>query len=139
IVVRTVNKVNDTKNPLTYLHRSMLRREFSVTGRWESINIANTVVMADVVAMDSELPLKKRDSITRASGEITKIGMKLYLTEKQLTELNLLISNNPTSSQIGAKLFQDTKRVINGVYERLEKMFLEGLSTGVTVVEDTEN
>src|SRR5690606_37873765 len=47
--------------------------------------------------------------------------------------------NGSNDKQIIAKLFADTPRVIEGVYERLEAMFLQGLSTGVTLVEDSEN
>jgi hypothetical protein len=139
ITVRVVETLNDTKNPLTYLHRRMLRKDFSVNGKWESVTTANTMVMADVVAMDSSLPLKKRDAISKANGDITKMGMELKLNEKQLTELDALVAQNATDAQILAKLFADTPKVIGGIYERLEAMFLEGLSTGLTLVEDTEN
>lgn len=139
ITLRVVETLNDTKNPLTYLHRRMLRKDFSVNGKWESVTTANTMVMADVVAMDSSLPLKKRDAISKANGDITKMGMELKLNEKQLTELDALVAQNATDAQILAKLFADTPKVIGGVYERLEAMFLEGLSTGLTLVEDTEN
>jgi len=139
ITVAVVSKLNDTKNPLTYLHRSMLKKDYSVTGKWESISAANTLVMADVVAMDSPLPLKKRDSISKANGDIAKMGMELKLNERQLTDLDTLVAQGGTDSQILAKLFADTPKVIGGIYERLEEMFLMGLSSGVTLVEDTEN
>lgn len=139
ITLRIVETLNDTKNPVTYLHRRFLRKDFSVTGKWESINAANTMVMADVVAMDSPLPLKKRDTISKAFGNIAKMGMELALNERQLTDLDTLIAQGGTDAQILGKLFADTPRVISGIYERLEEMFLMGLSSGVTLVEDTEN
>lgn len=139
IVVSVTDKLNDTKVPLKYRYQTMLRKNYSVTGKWESINVANTLVMADVVAMDSPLPLKKRDSISKASGDIPKMGMELKLNERQLTDLDTLVAQNATDAQILAKLFQDTPRCIGGVYERIEKMFLQALSTGVTLVDDDEN
>lgn len=139
IVVRMVETTNDSKNPITYLHKTMLRKDYSVDGKWASVNVANTLVAADVVAMDSSLPLKKRDSITKATGDIPKMGMELKLNEKQLTDLDTLVAQGATEQQIIAKLFQDVPKVIGGVYERNEAMFLEGLSTGVTLVEDAEN
>lgn len=139
ITVSVVEKLNDTKNPLTYLHRQMLKKDFSVSGKWESISAANTMVMADVVAMDSSLPLKKRDSISKANGDIPKMGMELKLNEKQLTDLDTLVAQGGTINQILAKLFNDTPKVIGGIYERNEAMFLQGLSTGITLVEDSEN
>ena len=133
VVVHTVEKLNDKQNnTLTYLHKQMLRKEFSVSGKWETISTLNTRVSADFVSMDSSLPLKRRDSIEKASGDIAKSGMELWLNETQLTELFTLAQlRNIQESDIVAKLFTDTPRVITGVYELQEKMFLQGLSTGV--------
>lgn len=139
ITIRVAETLNDTKNPLTYLFKSMLAKNYSVSGKWESINTVNTLVAADVVSVDSTLPLKKRNSLSKASGDICKMGMTLYLNEKQLQDLDTLIKVGGTDAQIVAKLFQDTSKCIGGVYERLESMFLEGLSTGVTLVTDDEN
>lgn len=139
ITLRVVETINGTTSTASYLHRRMLRRDYSVSGKWESVNSANSLVMADVVAMDSSLPLKKRDSISKANGDIPKMGMELQLNEKQLTDLDTLIAQGGTNAQILGKLFADTPKVIGGILERIEYMFLEGLSTGVALVEDTEN
>jgi len=139
IVTGIVATLNGTKAPLVYYHKRFLKKNFSLDGKWQSINATNTLVMADVVAMDSSLPLKKRDSISRATGDIPKMGMELALREQQLTNLQLLRLQPGTEPQLIAKLFEDTPRVIGGIYERLEQMFLEALSTGVTVIDDTEN
>lgn len=140
IVVKVTETINGKNaESLTYMFKQMLRKEFSVTGKWESISTLNTRVSADFVAMDSSLPLKRRDSIGKASGDIAKSGMELWLNEKQLTELDAMVAQGSTNSEIVAKLFQDTPKVITGVYELMEKAFLEGFSTGVTVIDDTEN
>lgn len=139
ITLRVVENLNDTKNPLTYLHKRMLKTDFSVTGKWESVTAAYSLVAADVVAMDSSLPLKKRDAIARASGDIPKMGMELKLNERQLTDLDTLVAQGAPDVQIVTKLFVDVPRCIGGIYERNEGIFLEGLSTGLALVEDTEN
>lgn len=139
IIVRTVETLNDTKRPLSYLHTTMLRPVFSVTGKWESLSASFSLVAADVVAMDSELPLKSRDSISQASGDIPKMGIELALNETELTQLDTLISSGASNGQVIAKLFADTPRAIGAIYERNEAIFLRGFSTGVTVVEDPEN
>lgn len=140
IVVKVVDKLNDKNNEtLTYMFKDMLRKEYSVTGKWEAVSTLNTRVSADFVAMDSSLPLKRRDSIAKASGDIAKSGMELWLNEKQLTELDAMIAQGAQDADIVAKLFQDTPRVITGIYELMEKAFLEGFSTGVTVVDDNDN
>jgi hypothetical protein len=141
IVVKTVETINGKNNEqaLTYLFKTMLRKEYSVTGKWDSISLLNTRVSADYVAMDSSLPLKMRDSIGKASGDIVKSGMELWLNEKQLTDLDTMIAQKVSDADIIAKLFQDTPKVISGIYELMEKSFLEGLSTGMAVIDDTEN
>ena len=147
ITVSIVEKLNDRSNTteLPYLHRTMLRPAYSVTGKWEALTILNSLVAADVVSMDSSLPLKKRPTVRRASGDIPKMGMQLKLNETQLTELNTLISqagagnSQIINNQIITRIFEDVPRVIRGIYERNEFMFLQGLSTGVTSVIDSEN
>ena len=131
--------MNGGKTPLTYLHRIMLTKEFSPTLKWGSLSINNQVVSADIVAMDSSLPLKRRDSLSKADGDIPKIGMKLSLNETTMNELNILTSTNAPDAEIIKKLFRDTDKVIAGIWERLEYMFLEGLSTGVALVPTEDN
>ena len=91
IVLAVTTLLNGTaETPTTYLHRRMLRLSESVTGKWETLLAKNTNVQADIVSMDSSLPLKKRDSLGRASGDIPKSGLELKLNETQLTELQVL-------------------------------------------------
>lgn len=58
LVLGLVATFNDKATPQRYRFKTMLREELSVSGKWESVSVANTLVMADVVAMDSDLPLK---------------------------------------------------------------------------------
>lgn len=139
IVARVTETLNGTKTGPTYLFQAMLREDESVDGKWESISTANTLVAADVVAMDSALPLKKRDSKYQASGDIPKMGLRMQLNERQLTDLDTLVARGAKDSQIVAKLFADTPKVIAAILERIEFMFLQGLSSGVTLVEDADN
>jgi hypothetical protein len=140
LIAKVVEKINGTKTPQTYLHKTMLRKEYSPTLKWNSINVDGSTVAADVVAMDSPLPLKKRDSISKADGDIPKLGMKLALNERTMTDLNILVNSPQTQeSTILQKLFQDTAKAITGIYEILELMFLQALSSGVTLIADTAN
>lgn len=139
LVVGIVRKSNDSTNAPVYLFKSMLNKQFSVTGKWESLSIANSLVMADVVAMDSSLPLKNRDSVSKASGDIPKMGIELALNERQLKDLDILVATGGTTEQLLSVLFADTPKVISAVYERLEAMFLQALSTGICLVDDDKN
>lgn len=136
---KIVEKLNGTKEPLTYLHRTMLRKTFSPTLKWGSLSSSNTVVSADVVAMDSSLPLKKRDSLRKADGDIPKLGLKLYLNETTMNELNILLATGGQDQEILRKLFNDTNKVVSGVWERLEYMFHQALSTGLILITDEDN
>lgn len=135
LTIKVVETLNGENRQPSYLHRSMLRKEESVDGKWESISSDNITVAADVVAMDSSLPLKSRPAISTATGDIPKMGMELKLNENQLTALDTLVAKGAKDSQIVAKLFADTPRVITGIYEQLEAMFLRGLSTGIALVD----
>lgn len=141
IVTQVVNELNGTRVQRPFYHKQMLTPTYSASGKWEAVSSANSRVMADVVAMDSELPLKKRDSISKASGDLPKLGMKMWLNEKQLTELDTLnnalggANSEAIQRQMIRIIFADTPRVIEGIDERLEFMFLQGLSTGVTLVD----
>lgn len=144
LVTAIVEKYNAENRPLPYYYRQFCRPEFSVDGKWQSVTVNNSLVAADIVALDSEIALKKRAAIGQSTGDIPKMGMKLALNEQELTNLDTLVARaalngGANNAQIVAKLFQDVDRVIGGGYERIEAMFLEGLSTGVTVVPDSEN
>lgn len=139
LVLAITEKLNDKNQPeLSYMFKQLLRQEYSVDGRWASLTGQYTRVAADVVAMDSPLPLKKRDSLEKASGELPKLGMELFLNEKQMSDIDTLINQGVDEKTIIAKIFEDTPRVIAGIWERLELMFLQGLSTGVALA-DTDN
>lgn len=139
VVTGIVEKLNGEQSPnLSYLHKRLLGKEYSVDGRWESLTGNYSRVSADVVAMDSALPLKKRDALSRASGDIPKLGMELYLNEKQMSDIDTMVARGMNIAEITAKIFNDTPRVITGVYERLESMFLLGLSTG-SAIADSDN
>jgi len=139
IILKTLEKLNGKPGDLalTYMFKNMLRKEYSLNGKWETLTALNTRVSADVVSMDSQLPLKKRDTLSKASGDIAKSGMKLWLNETQITAINDLIRNTQMPENIFIKkIFEDVPRVITGVYELMEYLFLKGLSSGVALVDD---
>lgn len=141
LTAKIIQRLNDTTNPaaVSYLHRTMLRKEYSPNLKWESMSVAGSIVAADVIAMDSPIPLKRRDSIARANGDVPKIAMQMALREKELTDLGIIARTPGRYQDLLAKLFSDTQKVIAGQYETLEYMFLLGLSSGVTVIADANN
>jgi len=139
IILGVVTKINGGKTELSYLHKTMLTEELSTDLKFSTLTINSTIVAADIVAMDSPLPLKKRDAIGTANGEIAKLGMKKKLTEKQLSDIDTLVAKKVENKVIVEKIFNDAVSCTMGVYEKLEYVFLSALSTGIALIEDTEN
>lgn len=139
IILGVVTKINGGKTELSYLHKSMLTEELSTDLKWSTLTVNSTIVSADIVAMDSPLPLKKRDSQGTANGEIAKLGMKKKLTEKQLSDIDTLVAKKVENKVIIEKIFNDAVSCTMGIYEKVEYVFLKALSTGVALIEDSEN
>lgn len=138
--VETLNGVNGAQ-PVYYFQQH-LGKQFSVDLKWGSINSENSQVAADVVALDASVPLKSRDTFGTAEGEVPKMGMKMRKSEREMQELQTMEAlniNGRLSNQILTRLFNDPLRVTRGIYERLEYMYLEGLSTGYTTVSENIN
>lgn len=142
-------KVNGGKKPLTYLHKTMLTPVYSPDQKWEGTSANTTYVAADMVAMDSPLPVKARDSVATSSGELPKIGMKKILRETQINAINIMKAHLSMATTDEAKKSQK-RRILQrltddgtacsiGIDERNEANFLTGLSEGVVVVEDDKN
>lgn len=131
LVLSVVEKLNDSSRPLSYLYRDLLTRQYSADGKWASILARYTQVAADVVALDSELPLKARDTVEHINGEIPKLGLKRYLTEKDIKDINNMIAQGQPINRVVQRIFQDLPWAIQAVYERIEDIFLSELSTGV--------
>lgn len=137
LVLRKVESYNDENVKPTYLFRTFLKKKFSVDGKWTTLTVNNQLVTADVIALDSSIPLKARASLGKATGDIPKMGLEYQIREQELTELDTLIALGQNQQAL-QKFFADTPLVIGGQYERLEAMFLELLSTGVCEYTDTE-
>lgn len=147
-------KEKETPKNRTYLHKSMLREVYSADQKWEGTSANTTYVAADIVEMDSPLPVKKRGSIATSNGKLPKIGMKKVLFESGINTINIMKAHYNSideSSQAGkdAKL-AEKKRIMNkllddglscsvGIDETNEKNFLDALSNGVVAVEDADN
>lgn len=134
LVKKVKETINGSKEEPKYTFKAMLKETFSTDLKWGSLSSNGSVVAADIVTMNSSLPLKKRDSMGKATGEIPKSGMKMALNEKQLSDIDILRSKGDKETEVVAKIFADVKRCIAGVEETIEFMFLTGLSNGVLVV-----
>lgn len=139
---RLIEKVNGKRNKkLTYLHKgdnAMLRTEYSPDNKWESTSVNTTYVAADFVAVDSELPIKSRDSIASANGKLPKIGMSKILKESDINNINVMEAQGGNAKVIAGKLANDAVACSVGLDERNEYNFLFALSNGYVAIKDED-
>lgn len=139
IVGKIVELFNGKANEETYLHKSMLTEEYSPSLTWGSTELDHSVVAADVVALDSPLPLKKRDTIRNASGVLPKIGVKYRKGEALINDINLTQARGADEATIVSKIFDDTSKCIRSMDTTKEILFRRGLSTGELLVTEDDN
>lgn len=139
VIGQITEKFNDENHLATYLHKTMLDNEYSADMTWGSTDINNSVVAADVVSMDSSLPLKRRPSMSNAKGTICKVGMKKRLGEKEQKDIKILMSQGNKETEIVRKLSNDDAAVVAGVLVRNEIMFRSGLSSGLSLATDAND
>lgn len=137
LLQRYYEKLNGKQETPTYLHKSLFREEYSADGRWGSLSGYGTTTTADIVALDSSLPLKKRDSIGKVEGRIPKLGMKMTLNENQMVEIELLKARGQYD-RIQRILYNDSFKCVEGVEEMLEYLSLQAASTGTILVDDAD-
>ena len=139
---RLVELVNDKRQQLTYLHKgdnAMLRVEYSPDNKWESTSLNNSYVAADIIAVDSELPIKSRATIASANGKLPKIGMSKILKESDINVINVMEAQGGNTATIAAKLADDAVACSVGIDEKNEYNFLFGLSNGYVAIQDEDN
>ncbi len=133
----------------TYLHKEMMTKEYSADQKWEGTSANTTYVAADIVAMDSPLPIKKRSTLATSNGKLPKIGMKKILRETDINTINIMqaqlsMAASDTQrmeerSRIFQKILNDGDACSIGIDEKTEDVFLRGLSNGYVLIEDEDN
>lgn len=143
-------KTNGNKRELTYLHKQRLVKVYSPTQQWEGTSANTKAVAADMVALDSPLPIKRRGSVSKANGKLPKVGMTKKMNESDINAVNIMnaeLTMMPEGSdrfiqrrrQIFSKLLDDVNACSVGIDERNEMNYLIGLSEGVVLIPDEEN
>lgn len=139
VVDKITEKFNGKSQEQTLLHKTMLTEEYSADLSWGATELNHSIVAADVVSLDSSLPLKRRDSISTAKGDLPKIGVKFRKGEKDISNINVMIARGTNEATIASKIFDDTAKVVRAIEVRKEIMFLQGLSTGATLITNADN
>ncbi len=136
VINKITEKYNGKSKEQTLLHKTMLTEEYSADLNWGATELNHSIVAADVVSMDSSLPLKSRSTISKATGSIPKIGVKFSKGEKAISDINVMIAKGTDEATIASKVFDDSVKAIKAVEARKEIMFLQALSTGAVLVTD---
>lgn len=131
---------NDERNAPTYLYMRQLREVFSPTLKWNRLTLDRSIVAADVVALDSERPLKSRPALSTANGDIPKLAIKRYKDEKELVAIRSMLSDPNAETEVARQLIAEPADFCSrGIMERIEYMYLQAISTGLCVIPDAEN
>ena len=126
-------------NQRTYLHKTMLRKVYSADQKWSSASVDTTYVKADLVALNSPVPIKRRDALAHASGVLPKHGISRVMEESDINTINIMNAQGAEWSQIATKLTSDPVFCSVGIDESNEAAFLTALSDGVVAVADANN
>lgn len=131
--------LKDNSVEQNYLYNSLLRLQLSVDHKFSSVSGKNSRVTADIVSMDSDLPLKSRGKLETYNGKIPKIGLQRYLKESDLSEIDILIARGTAESTLAARIFDDYNASVIGAREKVEYMLHQAASNGVVAVPEAEN
>lgn len=123
----------------TYLHKTMLRKVYSADQKWTSASVDTTYVKADMISLNSPVPIKRRDSLAHASGTLPKHGISRVMEESDINTINIMKSQGTEWAQIAAKLTRDPVFCSVGLDESNEESFLTALCEGVVAVKDENN
>lgn len=139
VTLAITNKYNGENIQPGYYFRRFFTPKYSLDGTYNALSIYNKRIVADIVALDSALPLKSRASVGSAKGELPKIGTERNLNESELRQLRLMLRADSDELMIMRTFFQDVDAVYSGVLEQWEALALQAMSTGLILVTDATN
>lgn len=139
VTLAVTNKYNGENAQPAYYFRRFFTPKYSFDGTYNALTIYNRRIVADIVSLDSSLPLKSRASVGSAKGELPKIGTERALNESELKQLRLMVAAGSDELTIMRTFFQDVDNVYSGVLEQWENLALQAISSGIILVDDTTN
>lgn len=119
--------------------RKYLKLEYTPDLRFDSATFNDSVVRAEIVAMNSSLPLKSRGALGVASGKLPKVGMAYKKEEDFFERIDAMKNKGMKNAVIAGKLLEDVPNILGGFDAFLDYGFLQGLSTGVGLIPEEDN
>lgn len=102
--------------------------------KWETLTGRKRVpVMAEVISYDASFPEKRRDKVTKASGDIPKIAISRSMNESDYNKyinLSRYVNGRSDLKQLLDLVFEDLDFCYNGVRARMEYLAMAILSNG---------
>lgn len=121
----------------TRIFQRLLEPKMTATLDWTSSDITGKIGMADVVAMNSTIPLKQRRAVALAKGDIPKLAASVRFEESDLKRLFGLASTPGVGGeQLAKEVLSTTPEVVRAILDRIEAMTLQMLSEGQILVAD---
>lgn len=107
--------------------------KYTPTLKWEQLEGEfGAPVAGDMISFDSRAPRKRREVVSKLSGNIGKIGVAREKTESEMNEYNLLrrLADDEAKKRLVEWIWEDQEFVFTGVNARLEWLALRAASTG---------
>jgi len=139
VVLALQETFNGENTRPTYSFRTDLGKRYSIDGTYKTMGIDNGLVAADIIALDSPLPIKSRPQIQSASGIVPKIGTERSMNETDRKQLRLLYRSGGDLALVRSLLFGDVRHVYGGILEQIEWRHLQGQSQGFFVADHPDN
>lgn len=139
VTLAITEKYNGTNSPLPYYHRRFLTPRYSMDGTWNALQSNHKAIVADIVSLDSSIPLKTRPGVSAVSGELPKIATERNLNESELRQLRLMMAAGYDLLIIQREFFKDVEACYTGILEQWEALTLQGLSSGIILVDENTN
>jgi hypothetical protein len=141
VVLAIQETFNGENTQSDYSFRRDLGKRYSPDATYKTMGYDNGLVAADIVALDSPLPIKSRPPVQEAGGLVPKIGTERSMNETDRRQLRLMLRAAQSDAdflRVQALLFNNVRAVYGGVLEQIEWRKLQGESQGFFVA-DTEN
>ena len=113
-----------------------LTERFSLSLDWRGIMaVMENSPAASVIDFSSAKPIATRPTVSKISGELASLGNKYQMSKRQVREL-LELQDNVGKMGINVAsiidfLIPDVKRATVGPHKAIDRLLLEGMSTGV--------
>lgn len=122
-------------------YQGYLTPQYTSERTWTSyIASARNAPMASVIAFSADAPLRSRNVMRKASGDIPTIAHKKQMSKEDLRRF-IEMQDNPMIGQtdIFGLLFNDVEEVVNGTIDRMDYLFWQAVSEGRFLLNTTNN